>query len=466
MPYNTVEPVAPILQDEVARRAVAQDYGGYIHHMPRGVLRVTTVADVVAGVGYARQHGLKLAVRGAGHSTHGQAQVAGGLALDMRGLDRVLELAPDTIWVEAGVVWRTVAEATLTIGRTFPVFTDYLSTTVGGTLSVGGVGSSTWQSGAQTDHVLDLEVVTGDGEVIACSPTHNADLFNAVRCGLGQFGIITKARLRLIPASQHAHYHRALYTDFDAFWQELNQLVDEAEYDCIQGFALGADPTSIVGHIGPAAASFPAPVGAQPWVYCIEVVKFLDAPTDPGATTPRRQSWAAGGYFVSTLPYLDYIDRLGPVEQQLRQLGLWQLPHPMLDVIVPGSQAHSFLAETLASLSPAEVAGPVLIYPYERQRLSTPLFRAPAEPRVLLFGLMRTTLPPTPEHVQAQVADNRRLYERAVVYGGVYYPIDSVPMTPDDWQRHFGPQWPHFAAAKQRFDPSQRLNPGQHIFAA
>jgi cytokinin dehydrogenase len=415
-------------------------------------------------VRYATQHRIKLAARGAGHSTHGQSQAEGGLVLDLRGLDRVLDLTPDSILVEAGTLWRTVAQMALTIGRTFPVFTDYLATTVGGTLAVGGVGSRTWQMGAQTDHVLELEVVTANGEVVHCSPDDHASLFDAVRCGLGQFGIITKARLRLIAAPHRAHYHRALYGDFETFFRTLNALLDEAEYECVQGFALSNDPQSIIGHIGPAAAAFAAPAGTGRWVYCIETVKLLDQTADLAATVPRQQDWLPGGHFALDLPYLAYIDRLGPVEEQLTQLGLWQLPHPMLDLLLPSSHAQSFLIDMLASLDPAEVAGPVLVYPYAREHLRTPFFRAPNESRVLLVGLMRTTIPPTPEHAQAQVNDNRRLYERVVAHGGCYYPIDSVPMARADWQRQFGDQWPAFVAAKQQFDPLHLLNPGQAIF--
>jgi hypothetical protein len=199
-------------------------------------------------------------------------------------------------------------------------------------------------------------------------------------------------------------------------------------------------------------------------------VKFLDPalsePVDPEMTAPKVHKWLPGGHFVAEMPYLAYIDRLGPAQEMLTQLGLWQLPHPMLDLLLPGSQAHKFLGEMLASLDPAEVAGPVLVYPYQRNALRTPLFRSPAEARVFLIGLMRTTIPPTPEHVQAQIGDNRRLYEQAVAYGGCYYPIDSVPMTPEDWRQHFGEQWQDFATAKKRFDPLHLLNPGQMIFAA
>lgn len=44
---------------------------------------------------------------------------------------------------------------------------------------------------------FDIYLVVGKGEVITCSEEQNADLFHGVLGGLGQFGIITKARIAL-----------------------------------------------------------------------------------------------------------------------------------------------------------------------------------------------------------------------------------------------------------------------------
>lgn len=46
----------------------------------------------------------------------------------------------------------------------------------------------------------DFFFLTGKGEVVACSEKQNSDLFHAVLGGLGQFGIITRARIALEPA--------------------------------------------------------------------------------------------------------------------------------------------------------------------------------------------------------------------------------------------------------------------------
>ena len=65
--------------------------------------------------------------------------------------------------VGAGATWRAVLGATLARGLTPPVLTNYLGLSVGGTLAVGGIGGTSSRYGMQTDNVLALDVVTGDG---------------------------------------------------------------------------------------------------------------------------------------------------------------------------------------------------------------------------------------------------------------------------------------------------------------
>jgi FAD/FMN-containing dehydrogenase len=72
----------------------------------------------------------------------------------------------DRIVVEAGAKWSEVLRVTLPRGVTPPVLTDYLELSVGGTLVVGGVGGTTSAFGLQSDHVIELEVVTGTGQKV------------------------------------------------------------------------------------------------------------------------------------------------------------------------------------------------------------------------------------------------------------------------------------------------------------
>ena len=82
----------------------------------------------------------------------------------MSGIGTIRDLQPDRVVVDAGATWKSVLDATLTQGLTPPVLTNYLGLSVGGTIAVGGIGGSSSRYGMQTDNVLELDVVTGDGQ--------------------------------------------------------------------------------------------------------------------------------------------------------------------------------------------------------------------------------------------------------------------------------------------------------------
>jgi cytokinin dehydrogenase len=95
---------------------------------------------------------------------------------------------------------------------------------------------------------------------------------------------------------------------------------------------------------------------------------------------------------------------------------------------------------------------------------SATFLRIPEGDTFFLFGLLRNAIPPTPERAAELTAANRRLFEQARAVGGYFYPVDSVPMSPDDWRRQFGSRWPDLLAAKRAFDPNALLAPGQGVF--
>ena len=116
-------------------------------------------------------------------------------------------------WCRAGARWRDLVQRVYSKGYLPPVLTTHLSVTVGGTLSVAGLSIASHHYGAQTDNVIELEVVTGDGRLLHCSPELNSTLFDCARCGLGQFGAITEARIRLRRVLPRVRTYAVLYQD-------------------------------------------------------------------------------------------------------------------------------------------------------------------------------------------------------------------------------------------------------------
>ena len=104
------------------------------------------------------------------HTVYGQSLVETGLVVEMRSLATIHPLGPGVADVDAGVLRKELFTRATAQGLTQPVLTGYIALSVGGTLSVGGVGYDI-RKGAQVDYVRELQVVTGEGRVVWCSET-------------------------------------------------------------------------------------------------------------------------------------------------------------------------------------------------------------------------------------------------------------------------------------------------------
>lgn len=435
-----------LLTDGASLSAAADDFGHLVQRQPTAVLKPGSVNDVVEMVRFARRNRIKVAARGQGHSTQGQSQVEAGVVVDMSTLGAVHEVNAADALVDGGARWIDLLQQTVPQGLTPPTLVDFLELSVGGTLSLGGIGSQSFRYGPQVDNVLELRVVTGEGELVTCSPSHNRDLFEAARSGLGQFGLIVGARVRLVPAPPSARLYESFYNDLPAFLSDLERLIDDGRFDTVQGFAV--------------------PDGAGGWLYQLETTKYFAPGGEPDdAALLAGLSFIPGTQTAQDVPYFDYLNRLAPVVAFLRQVGAWFVPHPWVNLFVPAAQARTFIGETLSNLAAEDVGqGPILIYPFNRGLFTAPFFRVPDGRHFFVFSLLRNALPPTPERANGLVAANRALFERATELGGKRYPFDSVPMTRHDWQKHYQPAWGRFVSAKRAYDPEGILTPGQGIF--
>jgi hypothetical protein len=434
-----------IYTDEATRQAAADDFGHIVHRQPIAVLKPGSKTDIVKVVQFARTHQLKVAARGQGHSSNGQAQVEAGIVIDMSTLNQIVQIGADRAKVQGGVLWLELLQAAIAQGLTPPVLTDYLELSIGGTLSAGGIGGASHRYGVQVDQVLELEVVTGQGRLETCSPTQNKPLFEAVLAGLGQCGIIVQATVRLIPARQQARVFLLFYDDLATFTQDQRLLISEERFDYVEGQVV------------------PSPNGG--WRYMIEAVSFYTPPNEPNhVALLAGLSYQAGSEQITDPTYFDFANRLAPVVATLKSIGVWSFPHPWLNLFVPSSQVDRFIGEVVSTLTLADTGqGPILLYPVKTWRFNRPLFRVPRENIAFLFAILRTA-PPDPAVINQMVAANRNLFERDRALGGYRYPVGTVPMTPADWKQHFQPRWGKLISSKQSYDPDNILAPGQGIF--
>ncbi len=154
-----------LLFEPIERAAYAVD-GSLVEIDPLGVIVPRTELDVVNVVRYAAENQIPMHARGAGTGRSGGA-LGGGLVIDFsRYMRRVLELLPDRVVVQPGVVLDELNERLAPSGRKIgPDPAGSESHTIGGMVAVDTAGPRSLRYGTTSDHVDRLRVVYANGEV-------------------------------------------------------------------------------------------------------------------------------------------------------------------------------------------------------------------------------------------------------------------------------------------------------------
>lgn len=166
---------------------------------PEAVAFVESADDVAKVVGFATEHGLRVAAQGTGHGAVALAPLDETILIKTERM-RGIEIDPDarTARVEAGALVLELSEAAQAHG---------LSSMPGSAPDVGVIGYTlggglSWlgrRYGFACNRVLAIELVTADGEPHTVNAENDPDLFWALRGGGGGYAIVTALQLDLIP---------------------------------------------------------------------------------------------------------------------------------------------------------------------------------------------------------------------------------------------------------------------------
>jgi len=193
------------------------DAGGLAYGLPHGVVIAKSAEQIASLMKLAQQFKVPVTTRGGGLTTEGESVAFGGVLLDMTGMSCVVTVDKEalTVRTQAGIFWHHLAETLRRDGLDYLSAPLNLTSSVGGTLGVGGIDVNSSKHGCSADQAMSLQVVTPTGEIIECSDDENSALFERVILGYGQFGIITEATLRIrpyTPLRMHYFYYHSLKT--------------------------------------------------------------------------------------------------------------------------------------------------------------------------------------------------------------------------------------------------------------
>jgi len=167
--------------------------------------------DVVAAVNFAREHNLRLVVKGGGHSYQGTSNAPDSLLVWTRRMNAITlhdaftpagcegQTSPTrAVTVGAGAIWSQVYDAVTTRAGSYVQGGGCMTVGVAGLVQSGGFGSFSKAFGLAAASLLQAEVVTADGVLRTCNACTNPDLFWALKGGGGgSFGVVTRLTLRV-----------------------------------------------------------------------------------------------------------------------------------------------------------------------------------------------------------------------------------------------------------------------------
>ncbi|XP_052210868.1 cytokinin dehydrogenase 7 [Diospyros lotus] len=467
----------------------SKDFGGLRAVKPLAFVRPAGAEDVAKVVkAAARTSNLTVAARGNGHSINGQAMAEGGLVVDMTSLEDAIQVVRfDGAYyadVSGGALWADVLRRCIADHGMAPrSWTDYLGLTVGGTLSNAGVSGQAFRYGPQTSNVSELEVVTGNGDTVVCSESHNSDIFFAVLGGLGQFGIITRAKVLLQTAPDMVRWIRLVYVEFDEFARDAEFLVtrsDGESFDYVEGFAFVNSDDPVNGWpsvpLDPNQAFDPTrlPSTGSPVLYCLEVALnyygHADGPSGVDQVVEgmlERLRFCKDLRFHVDLSYEEFLLRVKQAEEHARMSGIWDAPHPWLNIFVSSRCIADFDRVVFKNILKKGVGGPMLVYPMLRSKWDERTSVVLPDGEIFYIVALLRFSPPYPKGPPAEelVEQNRQIIRCCVENRfdfKLYLPHYS---SQEEWKQHFGNQWMRFVDRKARLDPMAILAPGQKIFS-
>ncbi len=440
-------------------------------HSQLNEVRVSDIAVVDSRDGIktalrsSRERGLPVAIAGGRHAMGGQQFCEGGLLIDTRQLDRVLDFDQERgfIEVEAGIQWpallgylnETQRDATSAWGiAQKQTGADRLS--IGGAISANAHGRGLSMQPVVSD-VEELTLVGADGEERRCSRTENVELFGLVCGGYGLFGVVYSAKLRLVPLRKLERVVEV--RDIDGIVEALEQRVE-------QGFLYGDFQFAI----DPADAAF-----LRRGVFsCYRPVPG-ETPLPEGQRALTREDWqnllylthadkgrafelysthylaTDGQIYLSDMhQFADYEDdyhrwlddRLGATDRATEMI---------TEIYVPRDRLTDFMAEVAADFA---ASGVDVIYGTVRLiERDDEAFLTWARDRwaCVIFNIHTVHTPAGLEHAASAF---RRLIDYALARGGSYFLTYHRWATPEQLEAGH-PRIREFLALKRTYDPDE-----------
>ena len=203
--------------------------------LPDVVVFAETIEQVQNVIKIADKYSIPVICRGAGTNTVGSCIAEhGGIILNFSKMNKILEINREnmTARVQPGVVLKDLKNQVEQLGLYYPPDPSNLAvSTIGGSIAQNSAGARSFKYGTTKDYVLDLLVVTANGELLR---TGSNTIKNAAGYNLGSLftgsegtlGIVVEATLKLIPKPQCTKVIMAYFDSLSDAAKSVSAIID------------------------------------------------------------------------------------------------------------------------------------------------------------------------------------------------------------------------------------------------
>jgi cytokinin dehydrogenase len=447
---SAFQEISGILVDkdfEITQKA-STDFGNLTKGNPRGVAFPKTTADVACVLNFANTHNLGCSVRGGGYSQGGQTlALPGDITLDCSQMTNIspLDFSNNTLTCQPGVTWAQAVEAAAPHGFLPKVMPFFPNLTIGGVISIGGIGGNSHLHGSVNAQVKELEVVKGTGEITSCSKIKEPNLFEATLGGLGRCSFISTATLDLRTFKRQIVTYYLVYDDHTSWFSDIKRLREEHHCDYLEGFCT----PSFQGLHKHQEKWMPLPF----WLYNSQVSFEYEEEEDLNDHQ----------HLLNTLSHsrvvhtqhsktLDFVGRYGARAKSMKANGLWETPHPWFEFMLPLDVLTKNLPELLNRL-PLSLGDGLGYRLFHINELTPTSFMLPdlREPTVG-FAILPTNI--LPLNMQETLDNLEVIHEWIIALGGKRCLAGWLGSnTKEFWNEHYGHYYDRWKNFKQQYDP-------------
>jgi FAD/FMN-containing dehydrogenase len=208
----------------VAPLTVTNWFGDLVSH-PVAIVDAYSVDDIVAVLGNPDKFPSPVRAVGSNHSTARCGVADGGTLIRMK-MNRILDIGADTVTVEAGALYRDIAQELLKHQLQFHVNTEIGSLSAGSAACAGTKDASMpGEYGQVGSYVVAVKMVLPSGDLLEVAEADQPELMKQIRCSYGTFGVIYQVTFRVRPLVPMAVHHKTFsIAEFVAALPELRAL--------------------------------------------------------------------------------------------------------------------------------------------------------------------------------------------------------------------------------------------------